>query len=348
MALTEAGRALLPHAEDIYRGILNARTALKGFGTHHTLTLRLPPVLLQRDPIYPILMARLHAALPGYEFKVDTTPVPSSDHHMLCTEADAALYLPFGPLPPEISCETIIGNRFYLIAAPEHPFSGQSSVELSALAGQQIFYEPLYQDMVDFARKQPGMPYSTPVWRMVENYESVYAELLAGRGMFLCPMIYPAFPAGWHIPLHLSIPDTCLLTLRDDPRPEICTLRRVFAEVYTEREKLIKALRDAKTPPCNAQRRSLFQKELYLSISLRSCRWSSSSVQTILLQRVPCGAGQPGVPRRRGGQGVGAFSLSRSRPSPRPMTLCSSAVTICLPGGLGRMMSSSRGRWCRC
>ena len=236
------GRALLPHAEDIYRGILNARTALKGFGTHHTLTLRLPPVLLQRDPIYPILMARLHAALPGYEFKVDTTPVPSSYHHMLCTEADAALYLPFGPLPPEIRCETIIGNRFYLITAPEHPFSGQSSVELSALAGQQIFYEPLYQDMVDFAQKQPGMPYSTPVWRMVENYESVYAELLAGRGMFLCPMIYPAFPAGWHIPLHLSIPDTRLLTLRDDPRPEICTLRKVFAEVYAEREKLIKAL----------------------------------------------------------------------------------------------------------
>ena len=119
VALTEAGRALLPHAENIYRGILNARTALKGFGTHHTLTLRLPPVLLQRDPIYPILMARLHAALPGYEFKVDTTPVPSSYHHMLCTEADAALYLPFGPLPPEIRCETIIDNRFYLIAAPD-------------------------------------------------------------------------------------------------------------------------------------------------------------------------------------------------------------------------------------
>ena len=161
---------------------------------------------------------------------------------MLCTEADAALYLPFGPLPPEIRCETIIDNRFYLITAPEHPLSGQKSVELSDLAGQQIFYEPLYQDMVDFAQKQPGMPYSTPVWRMVENYESVYTELLAGRGMFLCPMIYPAFPAGWHIPLHLSIPDTRLLTLRDDPRPEICTLRKVFAEVYAEREKLIKAL----------------------------------------------------------------------------------------------------------
>ena len=123
VALTEAGRALLPHAEDICRGILNARTALKGFGTHHTLTLRLPPVLLQRDPIYPILMARLHAALPGYEFKVDTTPVPSSYHHMLCTEAAAALSLPFGPLPPEIRCS--------LTAARVPPFPVQFCVVFS-------------------------------------------------------------------------------------------------------------------------------------------------------------------------------------------------------------------------
>ena len=241
VALTEAGRALLPHAEDLYRGILNARTALKGFGTHHTLTLRLPPVLLQRDPIYPILMARLHAALPGYEFKVDTAPVPRNPHEMFCMEADAALYLPFGPVQPEVNCQPIISNRFYLIAAPGHPFSGQSSLELGALAGQQIFYEPLYQDMVDYARLQPGMPYSTPVWRRVENYELVYTELLAGRGLFLCPMVYPAFPAAWHIPLRLTLPDTCLLTLRDDPRPKIETLRAVFVEVYADRERLIKA-----------------------------------------------------------------------------------------------------------
>ena len=58
---------------------------------------------------------------------------------------------------------------------------------------------------------------------MVENYECVYNDLLAGRGMFLCPMKYPAFPAAWYLPLQLPLPDTCLLTLRDDPRPEIQT-----------------------------------------------------------------------------------------------------------------------------
>ena len=41
VALTEAGRAFVPQAEGIYRSILNARTALKGFARRRTLTLRL-------------------------------------------------------------------------------------------------------------------------------------------------------------------------------------------------------------------------------------------------------------------------------------------------------------------
>ena len=239
VALTEAGRIFAPHAEAIYRSILNARTALKGLAHQHTLTLRLPPVLLQRDPIYPILMARLHAALPGYEFAVDTRPVPRNPHEMLCMEADAALYLPFGPLPPEVERKAVVHNTFYLIVSPEHPLSGRSALELADLAGQQLFYEPLYQDMVDFSSVQPGLPFSTPSWRMVENYECVYNDLLAGRGMFLCPMKYPAFPAEWYVPLHLPLPDTCLLTLRDDPRPEIRQVREVFMDVYANRKKLL-------------------------------------------------------------------------------------------------------------
>ena len=107
------------------------------------------------------------------------------------------------------------------------------------LAGQQLFYEPLYQEMVDLAVVQPGLPFSAPSWHMVENYECVYNDLLAGRGMFLCPMKYPAFPAAWYLPLQLPLPDTCLLTLRDDPRPEIQRLREVFTAVYASRAKLL-------------------------------------------------------------------------------------------------------------
>lgn len=68
---------------------------------------------------------------------------------------------------------------------------------------------------------------------------TVYNDLLAGRGMFLFPMKYPAFPAAWYLPLQLPLPDTCLLTLRDDPRPEIQRLREVFTAVYASRAKLL-------------------------------------------------------------------------------------------------------------
>ena len=238
VVLTEAGRALLPHAESVYREILHARTALKAFSQRHALTLRLPPVLLRRDPIYPVLMAKLHAALPGYELPVDTRPVSFNLHEMLCTEADAALYMPFGTIPEEVRCERVVHNTFYLILSPEHPLHGHAELGLADLGGQQLYYEPLYQDMVDYSCAQPGMPFSTPAWQMVENYEVVYADLLAGRGMFLCPMKYPAFPAEWYHPLHLSLPDTFLLTLRDDPRPEIARLREAFAEVYAHRDEL--------------------------------------------------------------------------------------------------------------
>lgn len=237
VALTEAGRAFVPQAEGIYRSILNARTALKGFARRRTLTLRLPPVLLQRDPIYPVLMERLHAALPGHEFRVDTAPPPMNAHLMLCTEADAAVVLPFGPVQPEVERTPIMHNIFYLVLAPEHPLCRCESLQLADLAGQRVYYEPLYQEIVNYASVQPGMPFSTMEWHSVENYAHVYTELLAGRGTFLFPMRYPAYPAAWYRQVQLPLPDTVLMTLRDDPWPEIATLRRVFTEVYGERLK---------------------------------------------------------------------------------------------------------------
>ena len=111
VALTDAGRALRPHAEQIYRQMLETRRVLKAFEPNPTLRLRLPPVLLQRDPIYPVLMARLRAALPGCEIKVDTQPIFSNLHRMLCTEVDAALYPSFLPFQEEVQYTPILHNH---------------------------------------------------------------------------------------------------------------------------------------------------------------------------------------------------------------------------------------------
>lgn len=49
-------------------------------------------------------------------------------------------------------------------------------------------------------------------------------------------MRYAAFPGEWYRPLQLdpTLPDTCLLTLREDTRPEIEQLRQVFLTTYSE------------------------------------------------------------------------------------------------------------------
>ena len=75
-------------------------------------------------------------------------------------------------------------NTFYLIVSPEHPLTGRRTLALADLTGQQLFYEPLYQEMVDLPVAQPGCFFPAPSWRMVENYECVYNDLFAGRGMF--------------------------------------------------------------------------------------------------------------------------------------------------------------------
>ena len=234
VALTDAGRALRPHAEQIYRQMLETRRVLKAFEPNPTLRLRLPPVLLQRDPIYPVLMARLRTALPGCEIKVDTQPIFSNLHRMLCTEVDAALYPPFRPMQDEVVYTPILHNHCYLVAGLEHPLHGRAALHLADLTRQRIFYEPVYGEIVQFLRTQPGMPFHAPDWLQADSYEACYSDLLAGQCLFFSSILYPAFPKDWYLPLELPIPipDTCLLTLREDPRPEIQTLRETFVAVY--------------------------------------------------------------------------------------------------------------------
>lgn len=237
VALTEAGRTLLPHAQEIYRRFLNARNELRPYARQKHLLLNLPLVLLQRDPVYPILMEQLHAAFPGCELEIRTDPVQGSLHRFLTTEADAAVYLPLTALQPEIEQTPLVKNFCYLVAAPKHPLAGRSDLLPGDLSNLLIYCEPIFGVLVEHLQSLPEMPpYAPPRFRTVETYETVYASLLAGKCLLLSPMKYPAYPDAWYHPVQMSLPlpDTVLLTLRDDPRPEIAQLRQIFQQVYRE------------------------------------------------------------------------------------------------------------------
>ena len=153
---------------------------------------------------------------------------------MLSAEADAAVFLPFAPLPPELRADVLLHNQCYLVAAPDHPLSAQSILHLEQLSGQQVYYEPIYRTIVQFLQQQLSLP--AIHWTETESYETVYSHLLTGHSLFLMAMRYAAFPGEWYRPLQLdpTLPDTCLLTLREDTRPEIEQLRQVFLTTYSE------------------------------------------------------------------------------------------------------------------
>lgn len=236
VALTEAGRAFLPHAQNVYRDILNARNEIRPYARQKHLILNLPLVLLQRDPIYPVLMERLHTEFPGYELEIRTDPVQGSLHRFLTTEADAAVYLPLSKLQPEIDATPLVKNSCYLVASPQHPLANRRELFPADLSNTLIYCEPIFGVVAEHLRSLPEMPYSAPRWRMVDTYETVYASLLAGKCLLISPMKYPVYPDDWYHPVQMSspMPDTCLLTLRDDPRPEITHLKQIFQQVYRE------------------------------------------------------------------------------------------------------------------
>lgn len=235
--LTEAGRALLPRAQEAYRAVLLAHAALRPFVQQRRLSLRLPESLLRRDAIYPLLMERLHAALPDCALDVSAVRVAGSLHRLLAVEADAALYMPFTAVPPELDCMPLLRAECYLVVSPRHPLAGRAEAALDELMGLQIYYEPLYDEFVRLFEQKPLGGHIEPIhWTAVESYETVYASLLDGRCALFSPMRYDDYPESWYIPLrpNVPLPDVCLLTLHGDGRAVLAAAKAVFQQTYRE------------------------------------------------------------------------------------------------------------------
>jgi DNA-binding transcriptional LysR family regulator len=134
VALTEAGRTLLPRARDILLAAEDSRRAIQGlgeavagrlaFGTSHHIGLhRLPPVLKDYARRYP-------------EVRLD---IRFEDSEVACQMVEqGALELAVITLPdqpsPRLSLRPIWRDALVFVAAPEHPLAGQALVTLEDLA----------------------------------------------------------------------------------------------------------------------------------------------------------------------------------------------------------------------
>lgn len=126
--------------------------------------------------------------------------------------------------------------KFYCLQTCNTVLSCDVAIVDAQAVADAAHADRVFDGIAEHLRNLPERSFAPPRWQMVETYETVYANLLAGKCLLLSPMKYPVYPDEWYHPVRMSAPvsDTYLLTLRDDPHPEITHLKQIFQQVYRE------------------------------------------------------------------------------------------------------------------
>jgi len=164
VALTEAGRAFLPHAQAILASMrdgIDAVNAVRGIG-HGTVTLALVGTLASSS--LTARLSRLCDQYPDLDLRLRTAL--SAEVSALVLRGDASLGLRYGSDPdPGLVSVILYQERLVPVCRPEHPLAADGTDLGAALAGQRWLSFP----------SRPGVP--------ADPYAAALQQLLAAHGL---------------------------------------------------------------------------------------------------------------------------------------------------------------------
>jgi DNA-binding transcriptional LysR family regulator len=164
VALTDAGRAFLPHAQALLASLqdaINAVDAIRG-ADHGTVTLAVVGSLA--DGRLMSLLREHRRVHPGVDLKLCTALSPEVS--ALVLRAEAALGLRYGTDPsPGLDCAVVSQERLVAVCPPGHPLARGGADPSTALAGERWLGFPA----------RDGVP--------AEPYAAAQAQLLAAHGL---------------------------------------------------------------------------------------------------------------------------------------------------------------------
>ena len=137
LALTDAGRRLLPqarellaHAEDVRADVAEAGGPLEGRLVVGCFRTAAPFVL-------PGLLETFTALHPLVQLDFIEAPLPELEHALLDGRCEVALVYDLD-VGPGITCESLYTTEPYVLLAPEHPMAGADRLALADLAEQDL------------------------------------------------------------------------------------------------------------------------------------------------------------------------------------------------------------------
>lgn len=185
--LTDAGEALLPHAEAILGQVAAARGAVED-----RLGLRSGRLVLGTLPqtgsrLLPLAIAAFRARFPGVAVVLREESTQRLTELALAGETDLTLTtLPVGS--PELTAEPLLTEEILLALPPDHPLAGEGRLPLRAVAGDPfLIMKPGYafRDLCLDACRKAG--FTPRIAFESTQIDTIQAMVAAGLGVTLVP-----------------------------------------------------------------------------------------------------------------------------------------------------------------
>ncbi|MBI5258099.1 MAG: LysR family transcriptional regulator [Burkholderiales bacterium] len=142
LVLSEAGAALLPHAERVAAALGDASTALAGVRTGALGSVRLVVVGTLAGTALTQALRRVHARLPGLDVRLETATSAEVSAKVRAGEASIGLRY-FEDRSPDLDCRVLQQERLVVVCAATHALAGKRVPSLARLAGERWLAFPV-------------------------------------------------------------------------------------------------------------------------------------------------------------------------------------------------------------
>ena len=244
VALTEAGQVFAPYARSICTSYAEGLRALQPYTDRvQTLTLVCPPVMIRRAPLYREIVQQATRRFPGYQLQVSTPGPAQKPEEMFHPDADCQITMQIENLPQGYRSDVLFATRCYAIAGPGHSLYAAKAVQPAQLQGETLYYDAESRIFAEGIRQKLQEKNVEARLQPVESYDHIYPMLVAGKGLYISPNVYPTGSMEHYLKVEgLELPPTVLISHSKPQKPAAAQLAALIRQLYAEAERQNKIL----------------------------------------------------------------------------------------------------------
>ena len=224
---TDAGRALLGHADAVLARLADAEAELEAIGTMRSGRVRLASFPTGGSSLIPPATAAFHDRHPGVELILSIADPQAALDQLRTGEVDIALLLESGFEPGSrdgrIEREHLLDDPMFLALPADHPLAGKRRLKLSALADETWMHGTHgaceCPDAAVFLRACHAAGFEPRVALENDDYSAIQGFVAAGVGVALIPQLALQ-----------SVRDDIVIRELAEPRP----VRRVVSATHAD------------------------------------------------------------------------------------------------------------------